>query len=186
MFSSGWLWLVTDQHRELGIIPTFGPGTLLVRSSEESRAYSEWRLAVSQAAGPQEDPEPTELPLDDIPPPSSSSSSVPPQASSPLTGAPLGGLPPLDPHTPSRSMSQTYAQPRGMHFRELNVGQTDPKALGSTLFPLLCVSVHERAWVSAGYGVWGKEEYMKLFWSVVDWHKVNNVFNSVTVAPAAH
>ena len=47
------------------------------------------------------------------------------------------------------------------------------------LFPLFCVSVHERAWISAGYGVWGKEEYMKRFWSVVDWNKAVKVYENV-------
>jgi superoxide dismutase, Fe-Mn family len=40
---------------------------------------------------------------------------------------------------------------------------------GETLHPLFCVSVHEHAWMSAGYGVWGKEEYLKRFWSCLDW-----------------
>jgi Fe-Mn family superoxide dismutase len=32
MSSSGWVWLVTDQHRNLGIVPTFGAGTVIVQN----------------------------------------------------------------------------------------------------------------------------------------------------------
>ena len=47
---------------------------------------------------------------------------------------------------------------------------------GDDLSPLMCLSVHEHAWMSAGLGVWGKEEYLKRFWSVVDWRKVSDVY----------
>ena len=46
-------------------------------------------------------------------------------------------------------------------------------SIGSTLYPLFCVSVHEHAWMSAGYGIWGKEEYLKRFWTVLDWKNVS-------------
>jgi Fe-Mn family superoxide dismutase len=36
--------------------------------------------------------------------------------------------------------------------------------------------VHEHAWLSAGYGIWGKEEYLKRFWTVLDWKKVSDAF----------
>ena len=55
--------------------------------------------------------------------------------------------------------------------------------LGDKLYPLLCVSVHEHAWLGSGYGIWGKEEYMKRFWSVLDWDKV--VDRWTKFAPAA-
>ena len=56
--------------------------------------------------------------------------------------------------------------------------------MGKTLYPLLCLSVHEHAWMSAGLGVWGKEEYLRRFWSVVDWEKVSASFDRVTRAQA--
>lgn len=31
MAGSGWVWLVTDQHRNLGVVPTFGSGTVIVQ-----------------------------------------------------------------------------------------------------------------------------------------------------------
>jgi Fe-Mn family superoxide dismutase len=53
--------------------------------------------------------------------------------------------------------------------------------LGETLYPLFCISVHEHAWMSAGYGVWGKEEWLKTFWTVVDWGKVSANFHRLVV-----
>lgn len=50
------------------------------------------------------------------------------------------------------------------------------RSAGDDLSPLMCISVHEHAWMSAGLGVWGKEEYLKRFWSVVDWRKVSDVY----------
>lgn len=32
MISSGWVWLVMDGHLRIGIVPTFGAGTLIIRS----------------------------------------------------------------------------------------------------------------------------------------------------------
>jgi len=31
--------------------------------------------------------------------------------------------------------------------------------------------------MSAGFGVWGKEDWLKEFWTVLDWEKVNTAFN---------
>ena len=50
------------------------------------------------------------------------------------------------------------------------------RSAGDDLSPLMCISVHEHAWMSAGLGVWGKEEYLRRFWSVVDWRKVSDVY----------
>lgn len=48
--------------------------------------------------------------------------------------------------------------------------------VGEYLTPLFCVSVNEHAWMSAGYGVWGKEEWLKKFWTVLDWKKVSSMY----------
>ncbi|TBU22046.1 hypothetical protein BD309DRAFT_907474 [Dichomitus squalens] len=187
MFSSGYIWLVTDQNGQLGIVPTFGAGTLLVRSSKPSPAFEEWQRIVGE-------PIFQSLPEDVFPYPShepapgptaGASSSPPPAASSPLSGV-AHGAPGLDPHGHNRTMS-AWARPRGTYEdvdKTLNATERDGKKTAETLFPLFCVSVHERAWISAGYGVWGKEEYMKRFWSVVDWQKVTHVYETIVRANA--
>jgi superoxide dismutase, Fe-Mn family len=53
----------------------------------------------------------------------------------------------------------------------------DMSQLGQALYPLFCISVHEHAWMSAGYGVWGKEQWLKEFWSVLDWKKVSDAYD---------
>jgi len=47
-------------------------------------------------------------------------------------------------------------------------GSTTLDSLGQTLYPLFCVSVHEHAWMAAGYGVSGKERYLERFWTSLD------------------
>lgn len=181
MFSSGWMWLVTDRDAQLAIVPTFGAGTLLVQSSASSPALEEWVHAVGQPTLTliEQGGQAPSFTTPSDPHVAPSSSSTPPLASSPLSGALLGGLPPIDPHTPARTMSTHYPTPRNTHATRADPSRLDPKKLGATLYPLLCVSVHVHAWVSAGYGVWGKEEYMKRFWTVVDWAKVDRIFNKV-------
>jgi Fe-Mn family superoxide dismutase len=49
----------------------------------------------------------------------------------------------------------------------------DKLRAGEIIYPLFCVPVYEHAWLSAGYGVWGKEAWLKEFWSVLDWQKVD-------------
>ncbi|KAI0643686.1 Manganese/iron superoxide dismutase [Trametes meyenii] len=169
MQSSGWVWLVTDKLGRIGIVPTFGAGTLLVRSSKPSETFLEWQRIVGEPIVPFSEP-----------PPHTPSSGVPPPPSSPTSGL-SHSAPPLNPHTPARSMS-TLPKPDRIHDikPEKNLNKTSNwNTLGEVLFPLLCVSVHEHAWVSAGYGVWGKEEYMKRFWTVVDWQRVCQIFDKV-------
>ncbi|PIL36673.1 hypothetical protein GSI_00362 [Ganoderma sinense ZZ0214-1] len=182
MSSSGWIWLVTDQDGQLGVIPTFGAGTLLVRSSKPSAALLEWQRLTG---------EPVLQYFEDLPPrpaaPPAPSSGLPPApaASSPVSGM-AHGAPSIDPHTQARTIA-SYPIPRGTYGTRdtglgLNETQPDASKVGTTLFPLLCVSVHEHAWISAGYGVWGKEEYMRRFWTVVDWAKVVKVYEKVAKA----
>ncbi|GBE79216.1 manganese and iron superoxide dismutase [Sparassis crispa] len=183
MFSSGWLWFVCDQTGSLGIYPTFGPGTLLVRSRvpkplvyvygedardplvEKARALAAAKAASSESA---------------------SSANAP---SSPTSGI-SHTSPPLNPGTPSRPLSSSAIH--RLEFKPSSVHSTDPAVsedllnetenitpkVGEVLYPLFCVSVHEHAWVSAGYGVWGKEEYMKRFWTVLNWAKVEDTYVS--------
>lgn len=185
MISSGWIWVVTDRTGRLSIIPTFGAGTLLVRG--RMQAYVGDQLVVGEEA------------------PSRPSSNRP-HASSPLppfkTGSttitsPLSGVehPPSDfnPQTSSRSLhsSATVSAFRRDRFNghlTINDPELENKIMkgtqpdrtsriGERISPLFCISIHEHAWMSAGFGVWGKEEYLKQFWTVLDWRKVSDAFN---------
>jgi len=51
--------------------------------------------------------------------------------------------------------------------------------VGNVIYPLFCVPVYEHAWMSAGFGVWGKEDWLKEFWTVLDWEKVSKAYANV-------
>ena len=38
------------------------------------------------------------------------------------------------------------------------------------------MSVHEHAWMAAGYGVWGMETYLERFWTCLDWAAVRDAY----------
>jgi Fe-Mn family superoxide dismutase len=169
MFSSGWMWFVCDEYGRLAIYPTFGTGTLLIRSRRKMADN------IDPVAG-----ETMALPLR---PQQNSASATGSAPSSPASGIqqPLSGM---HPPTHTRTFSGTAVSsflPRPAH----SIYTSNPMvpiipsadALGDVLYPLFCVSVHEHAWVGAGYGVWGKEEYLKRFWTVLDWEHVVNAFN---------
>ncbi|KZT12615.1 manganese and iron superoxide dismutase [Laetiporus sulphureus 93-53] len=176
MFSSGWMWLVCDNTGALSIYPTFGTGTLLIRS-RKSQVYQQHELIVGElesnarrSAPDDASPAPSSIPSPPLPP------SPEPTPSSPVSGISHAG-PPLHPPTQTRSyaMSNIYSKRAGsLYDGTSGFSDVDSSTLGERLFPLFCVSVHEHAWVSAGYGVWGKEEYMKRFWSVLDWKAVRD------------
>ena len=104
--------------------------------------------------------------------------------SSPLSGVPGSRGPyrsnPLHPRF--YSTDDLEAQPTSIHDQpevQGPVSKTDLMNTEQVLYPLFCISVHEHAWVSAGYGVWGKEEWLKRFWTVLDWDKVSKSYDEV-------
>ncbi|KAI0922028.1 hypothetical protein AcW2_006839 [Taiwanofungus camphoratus] len=182
MFSSGWMWFVCDQTGALGIYPTFGPGTLLVRS-RVPKIFSDWHAVLGEQVMK---PEQTDAQSAHNVSSSSTASSNPVAPTSPASGL-SHAPPPLHTPTPSRTFSSSLSTSRGFFVpRPSNIydrnswqpeHSNDPSRIGEVLYPLFCVSVHEHAWVGAGYGVWGKEEYMKRFWSVLDWDLVNKTYS---------
>jgi len=63
-----------------------------------------------------------------------------------------------------------------MHDRSVPQTKVAMLNIGEYITPLFCVSVNEHAWMAAGYGVWGKEEWLKKFWTVLDWQKLQLTF----------
>lgn len=181
MFSNGWVWMVTDNKGNLGAIPTFGPSTLLVRS--RSNMHYDTGIVLGEEDTVKKSNIPPPLPSM----PSSGSSTT----SSPASGVPLGTptSKPYDPHVrfihasrPSPYSFQ-YNQPSSLY--DSNPRSPAPSKaetahpvlhVGGKLFPLFCVPVYEHAWMSAGYGVWGKEPWLKEFWNVLDWGKVSRAY----------
>lgn len=161
MSTNGWVWLVQDANGSLGVVPTFGPGTVLVRNRLNRSPF------FSPLVG-EEMPDPRLFPQDE--------GSPSPTATSPLSGNTVRRThdAPTDKsrNPPTRSFNQAPSYSPGT----LNIFSqhiADFSKIGDVLSPLFCISVHEHAWLSSGYGVWGKEEYLKRFWSVLDWAKVS-------------
>jgi Fe-Mn family superoxide dismutase len=166
MASSGWVWFVTDRHGKTGVLPTFGAGTLLIRSRSNVSPMAYKNGGASKQSE------------------SSSSNGVRDSSSfsNPSTAPPLGlNRSPMSPnHISPRSIHSDSldAQPASFFSSDTYAHNLPPNILkvGEIICPLFCVSVHEHAWMSAGYGVWGKEEWLKKFWTVLDWGEVSRSF----------
>ena len=199
--SSGFVWLVTDALGHLGVVATYGAGTLLV--SERRQTLSpDGNTELGGVYVPAENPAPT-------PAPTSTSTSTPtPSTTQPTSPASGLATPPLRTNPPqgARALSTTMLAygPRDRVSRPANLwsdglyagtgagadagsanggvlgtpdgSSSDLDSLGRTLYPLFCVSVHEHAWMAAGYGVWGKEKYLERFWTCLDWAAVRDAY----------
>ncbi|KZV71427.1 hypothetical protein PENSPDRAFT_577744 [Peniophora sp. CONT] len=182
MFSGGWVWLVTDAGGHLGVLGTYGAGTLLVQDRMQRFDPAE---AASLGGRYQ-----TGSTLSDGQVPSLAGLAGAGSGSSPFSGSartaptpgPASGARSL--HLSARSESVfggAGARDRhldGLEGQAMKTVQLDK--LGEVLTPLFCIGVHERAWMAAGFGVWGKERYLREFWSVLDWGKVCGNFHRVT------
>lgn len=150
MTSSGWVWLVRDGNGNLGILPTFGSGTVLVQNRLQMGS-NESILGFKKS--------------EDQNPLSSSNNE-----DSSIT---IGGG---DRDTTSGDRFKTVAnihnQRDPLHSTTRNNGNRNSNLRdGEELFPLLCLSVMEHAWLP-DYGMWGKERYLINFWDCVDWNVV--------------
>ncbi|KAF9535060.1 Manganese/iron superoxide dismutase [Crepidotus variabilis] len=179
MFTNGWVWFVTDSKGHLGIIPTFGPSTLLVRS-RVNMGYSpvlfRETATVSEDNGPSTPPLSNPLLGHGTPP------GVGP--SSPASGLSMGRPPLVTPLGQNRAYSgnstaEDIVSPNFSSSRADN-GMSERGVLhaGGTLYPLFCIPTYEHAWMSAGFGVWGKEDWLKEFWTVLDWEKISRLYIS--------
>lgn len=207
MFTSGWVWFVCNKNGEIAIFPTYGPGTLLVRS--QTYMASAKGLSFGDALDDAIHREGDEVdygfqyesgdifnvsdPSDSPDPPSTPHSAVrqptPPGVtpSSPLSGVAgsrePSGRNPLHPRSYSTTVENEVAESIYKEPIEEPLTKTDLlDAAEQILFPLCCVSVHEHAWMAAGYGIWGKEEWLKKFWTVLDWEKVSKSYDAIVKA----
>jgi Fe-Mn family superoxide dismutase len=197
--SSGFVWLVTDALGRLGVIATYGAGTLLINERRQTLA-PDGSTELGGVYVPAENPAPRQ-----------------PQTPLTTTTSPASGVtsPPTPTPTPpgarALSMSTSVRGPSDGVARPANVwshtsqsgfagtggngnnngrtdgapfgvpspgGHTSLNTLGETLYPLFCVSVHEHAWMAGGYGVWGKDAYLERFWSCLDWSAVRDTYSS--------
>ncbi|GJJ07388.1 hypothetical protein Clacol_001590 [Clathrus columnatus] len=159
MINSGWVWLVVDEGMNLEVVATFGSGTLLVRS--RGHMQSGTLPVIGESIHSRYD-------------------------GGNSTRAPRIRRENVSP-TPSRFTYEHIYDNVGLTPTDQAVAATQGLApsgnpfedIGDVLTPLLCISVQEHAWVGTGYGVWGKEEYLKRFWSVVNWRTVSETISRI-------
>ena len=174
MFSNGWVWFVTDTGGELGVLPTFGPSTLLIRSRDNMNYISGYVFGENDVQGqtPSNLPQTPYSPFSKTPPPPNMMPSSPGQGSDsrPTT-------PPLNRSYHSASASDPYFE--SMSWKDTEASKTFDRLqkVGDVIYPLFCVPIYEHAWMSAGFGVWGKEDWLKEFWTVLDWEKVSKAYD---------
>lgn len=173
MSSSGYVWFVTDQTGNTGVLPTYGPGTLLVRSRQQNTPLAGLVLGESKIRmGSVDKGRPDPGAVSEFGPSTTSPTSKPRGSSRALHTSPSSLLDSPLSATPTTVYSNPADNPGAYHAG----ARFDLTTLGETLYPLFCISVHERAWISAGYGVWGKEKWVAEFWKVLDWNKVSEAY----------
>lgn len=77
-------------------------------------------------------------------------------------------------HPQARATGEVFLQEAERRATEMRTKRKQSHIL-EEINPLLCLSVHERAWMT-DYGVWGKEAYLHNFWDVVDWTRLEASF----------
>lgn len=132
MFSSGFVWLVKDEHGRLGVLPTYGTGTVLVHQRRQCG--------------------PSDL----------------------VAGVQDGRSAPDAPADAPADAQAAPAAPRASRFDSLAQGSA-AGAIGNHVYPLLCVSVFEHAWLG-DYGFWGKERYLANFWECINWERAEQLW----------
>ncbi|KIK21772.1 hypothetical protein PISMIDRAFT_681052 [Pisolithus microcarpus 441] len=186
MSGSGYVWFVTDAKGNLAFVPTFAAGTLLVRS----RTGTVDPLTQPVLGEGPDIPLPNQNNHHSIDQPPSSGSGTTP--TSPTTGTSYE-LPPRPPNPLSRMLHTSVSSQNlfSSHARSVydpatgttplgfmnDADMRDLKTIGEHIYPLFCVSVHEHCWL-LDHGIWGKEKYLKEFWSVVDWQQVVRRFDT--------
>lgn len=191
--SSGFVWLVTDKLGRLGVVATYGAGTLLLNHRRQTLS-PDGSTELGGIYVPAENTTPRQTQTHSMTSPASGLSHSPTSTPTPPGARPLSTSisvrgPLNDVVRPASiwSSDTPYSEYAGTGGNGKNGNGTitlgnlpdQPPSfdtLGDTLYPLFCVSVHEHAWMAAGYGVWGKEKYLERFWSCLDWATIRNSY----------
>jgi len=197
MTGSGWLWLVMDDKGLLGIVGTYGAGTVLVQARQQRGDFSELpqqttltdqsienmkkssqdgrSTSRTQPANPSSDSllqtGDHRSALDNLLEKAAQGTREP-SLNPALKLADLGKQPSSTPSS-SSTKDNLLNQALGKSSFSSSSFKTE-----TTFHPLFALSIHEHAWIQ-DYGIWGKEEYVKNFWKVLDWEKVGSVYTKL-------
>lgn len=151
MSGSGYLWLVVDKKKQLGILPTFGAGTPLVQARYQR--------------GDPDDVLGEEL-----------KSLASAKEETPSEGSPAAATDGDSTRSAAQQLTEQVellaAQEAGPQARAVY------RAIVDEINPIMCLNVHERAWLQ-DHGVWGKEKYIQGFWNVLDWSRIEASFDKL-------
>jgi Fe-Mn family superoxide dismutase len=206
MFTSGYIWFVSDKNGNTSILPTFGPGTLLVRSRQlvakghgalytelkidplawdrdmeyVDKYMAEWLDDLSDSEG-EEDSEGEKENQEKASNAKNGQRSLPSKSAS-------GPIPRFLHTTANRATGfESPAVPNVFNYtKSEDTIPSRPKTAvdalnsGDVLYPLFCISVHEHAWLYAGFGIWGKEAWLREFWTVLNWKQVSSAYADIT------
>ncbi|ORY38925.1 hypothetical protein BCR35DRAFT_311509 [Leucosporidium creatinivorum] len=152
--SGAYIWLVTDQGGNLGVLGTYAGGTPLVHQRRQVAGESTVLGEVIPEVVASEGIEASEGEWQTLPP-SQASQRKASGGRSGSTSHLLDNMSPL-----------------------AGVGAQGDR-VGKAIHPLLCLSVHPHCYLE-DYGVWGREEYVRQWWANVDWKKVEESFAGFT------
>lgn len=202
--SSGFVWLVTDGFGRLGVLATYGAGTLLVNERRQTlspdgttelggiyvpaeNVAPGQTQTQTQNAHSRSHSHSTTSPTSRLAyPPTSTSSPTPPGARPLSTSTSVlnfsdGARPANVWSTDSSQHGFVGTDENSADGMQLPERPASLDRLGQTMFPLFCVNVHEYAWMAGGYGVWGREQYLERFWSCLDWAAVRDAYISYSL-----
>ena len=167
--SGAYVWLVTDQRGNLGIVGTYAGGSLLVQANVQMKKGWSGLEVLGETK--------ENILADEL----REGEGRPIKPSTNESAASSASL-----SKPSRrSFSTTPSRPAFGDSSYANLANELNRTtislssdVGQQLHPLLCLSVHEHCYL-LDYGVWGREEYVKNWWGFVDWKKVEEAFETV-------
>lgn len=151
--SGAYVWLVTDQGGNLGVLGTYAGGTPLV--------YQRKQVAGEKTVLGEVIPEAVE-------------------GGEGTTEAKAGDWRTIPPSQASQRKART-GQTSTLLDNMSTIGGVGAQGdrVGKAIHPLLCLSVHPHCYLE-DYGVWGREEYVRQWWGAVDWKKVEDSFAGFT------
>lgn len=178
MSASGWLWLVRDQQGNLGIVPTHGAGTVLVQNRVQKQLGAHFAASIATDA----QGNPLQSAQEQSAQKAQQQRKAPPQPQQPRQPQqqaqqqpPFGS--PAAPGAPRSFSSSAIAPMIDAAAQRRHGAQPNEARIGELLQPLLCLSLHEHAWLP-DHGMLGQEQYLRLFWECVNWQRVSSLWSA--------
>lgn len=176
--SGAYVWLVTDPSGNLGVVGTYAGGTVLVKERHQMGhgAYAGRDLRVLgervEVEGSGEGAVPATASASESP-----ETSAWEAVSSPASRSNKGSSSSSSSSSAATLLSEGALSPSSILSAGLSAHHG--ARVGQSLHPLACISVHPHCYL-ADYGLWGRDEYVRKWWTAVDWKKVEDAFDAFT------